>query len=265
MSLLAIDIGNTHTVLGVFSAEGTLLRSFRIQTLRQNTADEIDVCVRTMLAPHEGVFAGVDIAAVASVVPELNDVWRAALSGWASLKQFVVLECRIPWSFSVQVPDPFQVGADRLADVEAALTRARKPAIIVDAGTGTTFDVVLEHQGNFAYVGGAIAPGVGIALEALVSRASRLRAIALRGPAAEKIPVVGNTTESALRSGVVHGFAGMVDDMVRRIVAERCLAPELRVIATGGFCELLRGYSSTVTEYAPELTLEGIYAIAKQL
>lgn len=259
MALLAVDIGNSHTVCGLFSASGKLEAQFRMQTDRSACADELYIFIDRTLARRNLDFQGVNSLILATVVPELESEWRSMCR--AEKLQFTNATAQSPWSFQIALPHPEQVGADRLANAEGAL-RFGAPLIVVDAGTATTFDVVDFHNGSFAYCGGAIVPGVGVALRALVSGTSRLNAVSLLQSAHEDLAVVGNTTETAMQSGSIHGFAAMVDGMVQKIRDERSWPADFPVIATGGFSEILHSHCTSVTHFVPSLTLEGLYAIA---
>lgn len=266
MTVLAVDIGNTHTVFGCFDPKGNLLNSYRVQTDRDSTAHEILVLVERLLGRDGFPIESLQRVILGSVVPELNNEWQRAFASVSSSLRFEIINHKSAWSFSVGLPDPAQAGADRLADVEAALKHHKAPLIIVDAGTATTFDVVdTDANGKAIYAGGVICPGVGISLNSLVARTSRLKSIQLTGASNEHPAVVGTSTESALRSGVIHGFASMVEGLVHRICEERqWKRSAVTVLATGGFGELLRHHSKIVNEFRPELTLEGFYEVTKR-
>jgi len=254
---LIIDVGNTHTVLGLFSDH--LLASFRLQTDRLATSDELRFKVKSILDAKNFSFAPIKRILLGTVVPELDTEWKRAFED----KIFVQITHNSPWSFQNVIAHPHQVGTDRLANSEAALALEKSPAIIVDAGTATTFDVVDLENKEWAYLGGAIVPGVGLSLEALVNQASRLRSIAIK-TAPEKIKALGNSTDSALQSGVIHGFCAMVDGMVERLREERPSLRECRVITTGGWASLLKASSKHVTHFDMDLTLRGFHLVGSR-
>lgn len=261
MALLAVDIGNSHTVCGLFSTAGRLEAQFRMQTDRNACADELFIFIDRTLSRRKLRIEDVNSLILATVVPELESEWRAMCT--AENLKFMGANAESPWSFRIELPDPNQLGPDRMANAEGAL-RFGSPLIVVDAGTATTFDVVDRDDKGFYYCGGAIAPGVGLSLRALVSGTSRLNAVSLLRDFDQSLPVVGNDTESAMRSGSVHGFSEMVEGMVKKIAAERGWQEDFPVIATGGYAEILRGICPSVTHFEPSLTLEGLYAIAKR-
>jgi type III pantothenate kinase len=249
--LLAIDIGNTNTVLGVFSG-GKLARSWRIKTDRRSTADELALTYRGLLAEHE--ITGVSAC---STVPAALRELRDMLARYYPNVPTVLVEPGVRTGVSLQYENPKEVGADRIVNTLAAHhIVGNVPAIVVDFGTTTNFDVV-SARGDF--LGGALAPGIEISLDALAARAAQLRTVELvepRGP-------IGKSTVEALQSGVLYGFAGQVDGLVRRLVAE--LAPTdpaaVEVIATGGLAPLLIAHCETVTRHDPDLTLLGLRLI----
>jgi type III pantothenate kinase len=249
--LLAIDIGNTNTVLGVFDGE-KLERAWRIKTDARSTADELALTFRGLLADHE-----IDSVAACSTVPAALRELRAMLDEYYPNLPTVIVEPGIRTGVSLQYENPKEVGSDRIVNTLAAhhLVGGR-PVIVVDFGTTTNFDVV-NARGDF--LGGALAPGIEISLDALAARAAQLRKVELvepRGP-------IGKSTVEALQSGILYGFAGQVDGLVRRLTAE--LAPdepdEVEVIATGGLARFMIDHCETVTRYEPDLTLLGLRLI----
>lgn len=249
--LLAIDIGNTNTVLGVFDGE-KLERSWRIKTDARSTADELALTFRGLLSDHP-----IDAVAACSTVPAALRELRTMLERYYSDLSTVIVEPGIRTGVSLQYENPKEVGADRIVNTLAAHHLVgNTPAIVVDFGTTTNFDVVNE-RGDF--LGGALAPGVEISLDALAARAAQLRKVELvepRGP-------IGKSTVEALQSGILYGFAGQVDGLARRLA--RALAPEdpdgVEVIATGGLAPLLIEHCETVTRHEPDLTLIGLRLI----
>jgi type III pantothenate kinase len=250
--LLAIDIGNTNTVLGVFEGD-KLERSWRIKTDARSTADEQALTFRGLLTDHE--ITGV---AACSTVPAALRELRVMLAAYYPHLPTVLVEPGVRTGVSLQYENPKEVGADRIVNTLAAHHLVDgKPAIVVDFGTTTNFDVVNAH-GDF--LGGALAPGIEISLDALAARAAQLRTVELVAPTRGPI---GKSTVEALQSGVVYGFAGQVDGLVRRLSV--ALHPQdpgaVEVIATGGLATLVIEHCETVTRYEPDLTLLGLRLI----
>jgi type III pantothenate kinase len=248
--LLAIDVGNTNTVLGVF--DGDVLRnSWRIKSDARNTADELALAFRGLLADHD-----VDGIAACSTVPAVLRELRTMLSRYYADTPTVLVEPGVRTGVSVLTDNPKEVGTDRICNTAAAHHLVDGPCIVVDFGTSTNFDVV-SARGEF--LGGALAPGIEISLDALASRAAQLRTVELVAP---RSPIGKNTVES-LQSGILYGFAGQVDGMVRRLSST--LVPDnpasVQVIATGGLATLVVDHSETVTRYEPDLTLLGLRLI----
>jgi len=248
--LLAIDIGNTNTVLGVFEAE-KLIHSWRIKTDARSTADELMLTFR-------GLLADVTVTAVAacSTVPAALRELRTMLARyWAELPT-VLVEPGIKTGVALLFDNPKEVGSDRIVNTLAAYSLVNGPAIVVDFGTSTNFDVV---SGKGEFLGGALAPGIEISLDALAARAAQLRKVELVTP---RSPIGKNTVE-ALQSGILYGFAGQVDGIVRRIA--RTLHPaapdSVAVIATGGLAPLVVQHCETVNRHEPDLTLLGLRLI----
>jgi type III pantothenate kinase len=249
--LLAIDIGNTNTVLGVFDGE-KLERSWRIKTDARTTADELALTFRGLLVDYE-----ITGTAACSTVPAALRELRSMLEEYYPNLPTVLVEPGIRTGVSLKYENPKEVGADRIVNTLAAHhVVGNQPAIVVDFGTTTNFDV-LNSNGDF--LGGALAPGVEISLDALAARAAQLRKVELVAPRTS----IGKSTVEALQSGILYGFAGQVDGLVRRLSAE--LSPgrpeAVEVIATGGLAALLIEHCETVTRYEPDLTLVGLRLI----
>jgi type III pantothenate kinase len=248
--LLAIDIGNTNTVMGVFEGE-KLNQAWRIKTDARNTADELALAFRGLLADHE-----VSGIAACSTVPAVLRELRAMLSRYYADTPTVLVEPGVRTGVSVLTDNPKEVGTDRICNTAAAHHLVSGPCIVVDFGTSTNFDVI-SARGEF--LGGALAPGIEISLDALAARAAQLRKVELVAP---RSPIGKNTVES-LQSGILYGFAGQVDGMVRRL--STALVPDdptsVHVIATGGLATLVIDHCETVTHYEPELTLLGLRLI----
>jgi type III pantothenate kinase len=248
--LLAIDIGNTNTVLGVFEGD-ELERSWRIKTDARSTADELALTFRGLLTDHE-----ITGTAACSTVPAALRELRLMLATYYPHIPTVLVEPGVRTGVSLQYENPKEVGADRIVNTLAAHHLVPGPAIVVDFGTTTNFDVV---SGKGEFLGGALAPGIEISLDALAARAAQLRMVELvapRGP-------IGKSTVEALQSGILYGFAGQVDGLVRRLsVALHPDDPDaVEVIATGGLATLVIEHCETVTRYEPDLTLLGLRLI----
>src|SRR6266496_1905952 len=239
--LLAVDVGNTQTALGLFE-NGELARRWRLATEPQRTGDELGLFLGGLL--EVGSLEGISLA---STVPALIRSYEelAARAGVSLLVLGPGTKTGIP----IRYDDPREVGPDRIANAVAALERFGAPSIVVDFGTSTNFDVV-SAAGE--YVGGVLAPGIEVSMDALFERAARLRKVDFVEPPS----VIGKTTVVALQSGVVYGFAGQVDGIVTAIRKE--LGTEARAIATGGLAELIYPHASTIERVDPFLTLEGL-------
>ncbi len=245
--LLTVDVGNTNTVLGLFDGDH-LFESYRIKTDQRVTADELALMFRGLLSAHPAP----DGVAVCSTVPSVLDELRRMFDRYFSDVPTVVVGPGVKTGVPLLYDNPREVGPDRVVNTLAAHTLYGGPAVVVDFGTSTNFDVV-SPDGE--YVGGVLAPGIEISMDALFARAARLFRVDFAKPPA----VIGKTTATALQSGFVYGFAGQVDEIVRRIRAE--LGVEARVVATGGLCELVAPYAGTIECVDPFLTLEGLRLI----
>ena len=240
--LLAVDAGNTQTVFGLYDGD-RLAEHYRIGTNPTNTADELAVVVRALV--DLSTIAGIVLC---SSVPQLTGEYEAFAERWAGV-DLLVLGPGVSTGVPILYDDPREVGPDRIANAVAALERYGAPCIVVDFGTSTNFDVV-SPAGE--YVGGVLAPGIEISMDALFARAARLVKVDFVEPAT----VIGKTTAAALQSGLVYGFAGQVDRIVEQIRGE--LGAEARCIATGGLAELIAPHARTVEKVDPWLTLEGL-------
>ncbi|MCF6377812.1 type III pantothenate kinase [Nocardioides KLBMP 9356] len=248
MSLLAADIRNTHTFLGVLDGE-EVLEHWRVATDERRTADEWGLLLRTLLGDH---LDDVDGVAVCSTVPAVLHEWREMLERHFGDVSAVVVGPGVRTGIPVMVDNPREVGADRVVNALAAATLHGGPAIVVDLGTATTFDVV---NASGQYVGGAIAPGMEISLEALGRRGAQLRKVELARPRT----VIAKNTVEALQSGMVLGMAAQVEGMVTRMIAELGVsAHDVTVISTGHLAALLVDDCSCFTVHSPWLTLHGL-------
>ncbi len=243
--LLAVDVGNSESVIGRF--RGAELQDYWRITSGRVTADELTLTLTQLLGRASVRGAG---AVVCSVVPGLTAAWGEALRRVTGAPPVEIGAGPAP--LALQVPDPASVGADRIANAVGAIARHGAPAIVVDLGTATTFDCVSRDG---AYVGGAIAPGVVTSSEELFRRAARLARVEFRRP--ER--ALGRTTEECLRVGVLWGYAGLVDGLVRRLARE--LGGRPKVIATGGLAPVLAPECESITVIDEELTLHGMRRI----
>jgi type III pantothenate kinase len=240
--LLAVDAGNTQTVFGLYD-DGTLLEHWRVATEAQRTGDELGALVGRFID-----LSTVDGVCLSSSVPALVREYEVFAERWAKAP-LLVLGPGVRTGIAIRYDDPREVGPDRIANAVAAKERYGAPCIVVDFGTSTNFDVV-SPEGE--YVGGVLAPGIEISMEALFNRAARLLKVDFSEPPA----VIGKTTASGLQSGLVYGFAGQVDGIVEAIRGE--LGAEAPVVATGGLAELITPHSKTIGSIDPLLTLEGL-------
>jgi type III pantothenate kinase len=245
--LLAIDVGNTQTLAGVYSGE-ELLHEWRIATERGATADELAAEHDQILRLRGGNLGALDDMVVSSVVPDLSAAYRSLAIKYLD-REALVVGPGVRTGLSIQIDNPHELGADRIANAVAAHRRHEGACIVVDFGTATTFDAVSEAG---EYLGGVIAPGIETSLEALTARAARLITVDLVAPPR----VIGKSTVESVRSGVVHGTVAMVDGVVARIKEE--LDPDALVIATGGLADLVFPHSVQIDENDPLLTLEGL-------
>ena len=240
--LLAADVGNTQTVFGLFDGE-TLTDHWRVATEVHRTGDELGALVTRFLD-----LGRVDGICLSSTVPQLIREYEVFAERYANA-ELLVLGPGVRTGIPIRYDDPREVGPDRIANAVAAKQRYGAPCIVVDFGTSTNFDIV-SPDGD--YVGGVLAPGVEISMEALFDRAARLVKVDFAEPPA----VIGKTTAAGLQSGLVFGFAGLVDGIVERIRGE--LGADARSIATGGLADLIAPHARTIERVDPWLTLEGL-------
>jgi len=250
--LLAVDAGNTQTVIGLFDGE-ELVATWRIATKAERTADEHALIVSQLLELNGRTFEeSVAGMAISSTVPSLKTTLRAMARRWFHVP-VVVLEPGVRTGVAILADNPREVGADRIANALSVHHLYGGPAIVVDFGTSTNFDVVSD-RGD--YVGGAIAPGIEISMDALLSRAAALQEVELVEPRSP----IGKTTVECMQSGILYGSAGQVDGLCRRIQAEVAQSggKECTVVATGGLSELITPISETIQHHEPWLTLHGL-------
>jgi type III pantothenate kinase len=240
--LLAVDVGNTQTALGLYR-DAALTDHFRLATDRSRTGDELGVTLSALLDLED-----VDGVCLSTTVPALQREWELVAARWLKARLLVVGP-GTRTGIAIRYDDPREVGPDRIVNAVAASERYGAPCIVVDFGTSTNFDIV-SPDGE--YVGGVLAPGIEISMEALFARAARLVKVDFAAPAT----VIGKTTVGGLQSGLVYGFAGQVDGIVGRIREE--LGTEAQTVATGGLAELIAPHARTLERVDPFLTLEGL-------
>ena len=251
--LLAVDVGNTQTVAGIYSRDA-LKRHWRISTHPRKTSDEWALVLSELMTLNGGSLDKLDGAIISSVVPEATQALEVMCRRTLQVEPMIVGP-ETPTGVKIMNENPSEVGADRIVNAAAAFRFYGGPAIVVDFGTATTFDVI-SAAGE--YLGGAIAPGIEISLNALFSNAARLSEISLETPKR----VIGRDTTESLQSGIVFGYAGQVDTLVRKISVE--LGPgldKIKIIATGGLADTVIKACGTITVHDPLLTLKGLKLI----
>ncbi len=249
--LLALDVGNTNTVLGLYKLDGEkpeLAANWRVTTQHNQTSDEYGVLFVNLFEMNGFTPSNVHHIMISSVVPPVESTLREVCSKYFGVQPLFV-EPGIKTGMPVLVDNPAELGADRLVNAIAAFERYGGPCVVVDFGTATTFDVV-SAKGE--YLGGAIAPGIGISADALFARAARLGRVDIKRPA----KVIGTNTVTHIQSGLYYGYIGLVDGILSRIVEE--LGAEPRVIATGGLARQISGDSRYIKEIDDMLTLDGL-------
>jgi type III pantothenate kinase len=245
--LLAIDIGNSNVVLGVFDRE-RLVENWRVGTKTQITPDEYAMIFKDLFNFAGLDFSQIDGVIISTVVPPLLPVMAEMSRKYFRMEPLVVTH-ELKTGITIRYDNPKEIGADRIVNAAAAYRLYGGPIIIVDFGTATTFCAVTRSG---EYLGGAIAPGVKISAEALFQRAAKLPRVELMKPRS----VIGSDTISAMQAGILYGYAGLVDGIVERMKKE--LSPEAKVVATGGLAELVAPETGSIKEVKPHLTLEGL-------
>jgi type III pantothenate kinase len=240
--LLAVDVGNTQTVFGTYD-DAQLTEHWRLATERNRSGDELGALYRSFL--DLGAVTGICLS---STVPQLSRSYAEFAERYTDA-EYLELGPGVKTGIPIRYDDPREVGPDRIANAVAAAERYGAPCVVVDFGTSTNFDVV---SSDAEYIGGVLAPGIEISMDALFARAARLRKVDFVEPET----VIGKNTVAALQSGLVYGFAGQVDGIVDGIRRE--LGGEARVVATGGLAELIAPHSRTIETVDPFLTLEGL-------
>jgi type III pantothenate kinase len=267
--LLVIDVGNTHTVLGVFEevahrpgedVTGTeaaryqrLVANWRVGSHLTRTVDEYGVIFRNLFSMDNLEVSAVDGIVISSVVPPLDSVLRQVCERYFNTKPLFI-EPGVKTGMQVLYDNPAEVGADRIVNAVAAFEKYGGPCVIVDFGTATTFDCV-SKKGE--YMGGVICPGIGISADALFQRTARLPRVEIRKPTR----VIGSNTVGSLQSGLYYGYLGLVDGILERLLNEEEMGAETRVIATGGLGSLIGTASHFIKEVDELLTLEGLRII----
>jgi len=258
--LFVLDVGNTNTVLGVFAAEAgfargggepRLLAHWRVATIKTQTADEYGVLFRNLFA-----MAGLEVESIrgiiiSSVVPPLDSTLREVCEQYFQLKPLFV-EPGVKTGMPVQYENPAEVGADRVVNGVAAFEKYGGPCIVVDFGTATTFDAV-SAKGE--YMGGVIAPGIGISADALFEKTARLPRVEIRKPPR----LIGSNTVGSLQAGLFYGYLGLVDGILERMVEE--MGKDTKVVATGGLASLIGAHSRYIKAVDDLLTLQGLRII----
>ncbi len=251
--LLVIDAGNTNIVFAVH--DGTRwVGNFRIATEAQRTSDEYAVWLMALLALRRIPPAEVRTAVIGTVVPAALYHLRRLCRDWFEVEPLIA-NSTLHWGFEIRVDNPSEVGADRLVNALAAHERYRGPLVVIDFGTATTFDVV---EGDGAYVGGVIAPGINLSIEALHQAAARLPRIGIGRPQA----VIGRSTVPAMQSGIYWGYVGLIEGLVARIQGE--FDRPLKVVATGGLAPLFSEGTLVMERIDPDLTLDGLRLLAQR-
>lgn len=248
--LLTVDIGNTNITMGVY--EGRELRAaWRLGTVHERMPDEYGLQIVGLFQQMDLVPEQIHGTVLASVVPPLTSTFSQALGRYVGQLPLVI-DAGVKTGVRILYEDPKAVGADRVADAAAVKELYGTPACVVDFGTATTFDAI-SREGD--YLGGAIAPGIGIAADALFQRTAKLTRVELVPPPGP----IGRNTVNAMQSGLVFGYVGLVEGMVARFRAE--LGQDMSVIGTGGLAELIAGETEVIQHVAPWLTLEGLRII----
>jgi type III pantothenate kinase len=248
--LLVVDVGNTQTHLGTFR-DADLLHDWRFATVRDSTADELGARLRALLALRDLTFGDLDASILSSTVPQLRPEWTGMAERYLG-HEMPVVGPSLRTGMAIRMDNPREVGADRLVNAVAAYERFGAPCVIVDFGTAITYDVV---GAGGEYIGGIIAPGVEISMDALTSRAAAIPKIDLTPPRA----LIGKSTVEAIRSGVIYGFAAQVDGMLARLRGE--LGEELATVATGGLASAIVPFCRLIDEVDDMLTLTGLRLI----
>lgn len=246
--ILVVDVGNTNIVLGLYEKR-ELKHHWRLSTNRSSTVDEYGILITSLFQLANVKASEIEGVILSSVVPPIMNILERLFVQYVGREPLIVGP-GIKTGLNIRYENPKEVGADRIVNAVAGIEQYGSPLILVDFGTATTFDYI---DASGAYLGGAIVPGVGIAAEALFQRAAKLPRIELAKPRM----VVGRNTVAAMQSGIIFGYAGQVDGIVRRMMREFPNGKP-RVVATGGMAELIAGESETIEKVDSMLTLEGL-------
>ncbi len=257
--LFTIDVGNSHTVTGLFDGD-KLIGQWRLKSDRERTADELAIRYHALFSMENIDKKTISGIVLASVVPSLETAWISFcnnyLSDYLEKPLFVVSSETTAPMIKIAIDHPDEIGADRLVNGIAAWERFKQNLIIIDFGTAITFDCV---SADCEYLGGTILPGIAISLDALSSRAAKLPRIDVSSPP-EKI--IGRNTVQAMKSGILHGYGALVDGLCEKIGKELCPnGEEMRVIATGGMAHLIAPYAKSIDEVDSMLTIQGLYSL----
>jgi type III pantothenate kinase len=248
--LLVVDVGNTQTHFGTFDSD-RLLEHWRYATVREETADELGAKLRALLALRGQEFSDLEASIVSSTVPRLNQEWQEVGRRYLG-HETVIVGAGLKTGIPIRIDNPRELGADRLVNAVAGYAKLGGPCIVVDFGTAITYDVV-SAEGEL--LGALISPGIEIALDALTERAAKLPKVELVEPRA----LIGKSTVESIRAGVVFGYAGQVDGIVRRLHAE--IGEEAETIATGGLAHVVVPFTETIDHVDDLLTLTGLRLI----
>ena len=251
--LLAIDVGNTNAVFAVFAGD-KLLDSWRLHTENTRSADEYAAFLQQVFDLADLKFSDIKDVLIGSVVPEVNFHMRGLCEKYLKTEPIFITKDNVPITLNVDRPE--DVGADRLVNALAVKTHYNSPAIVIDFGTATTFDVV---DADGAYAGGVIAPGIDLSINALHQAASKLPKVSVQKPD----NIIGKSTVQAMRSGIYFGYKGLIEGVVGQIQDE--LGGKVLVLATGGLASLFAEDSTVIDQVDADLTLKGLYEIHKGL
>ncbi len=261
--LLAVDIGNSQTSFGIYSAEsvtrigGRLIHHWRFETRAATSPDLLAAFLHPLLTIASFKFEDIDRVALCSVVPSVDRIFLEFAERYLMKSRVFEIRASNRLAFDIAVDAPGEVGADRLANAQFAALNLKLPCVVVDFGTATTFDVVVCREKRPSYEGGVILPGVRIALEALSSRTSQLSSVNLRFPSR----VIGKNTTHCIQSGLLYGYADMIDGLLAR--TERELGEPITVCLTGGLGVLFVDRLQRHSDYLPDLTLDGVRLITQ--
>jgi type III pantothenate kinase len=245
--ILVVDVGNTNIVLGLYQGR-SLTHHWRLSTNRSATVDEYGVMISNLFQLANVKAEQIEGVILSCVVPPIMNTLEQLFAKYVG-KEALVVGPGIKTGLNIRYENPREVGADRIVNAVAGIEQYGTPLVVVDFGTATTFDYI---DASGAYLGGAIVPGIGISAEALYQRAAKLPRIELSKPKT----VIGRNTVAAMQAGIIFGYAGQVDGIVRRICKEFNVQP--RIIATGGLADLIAAESETIEKVDPLLTLEGL-------